>query len=157
MEEIQERRRRMSVPEGLPLHEYVNLYVNARNPMMFKRRAEHASIAVLRIRPEILDLPGVVIASGNASSDYTRFAASPGGLTLLDARLVFADSWWSDDDIEFYRRKSAICAEVLVPRRLDPSFIHGAYASHETATSDLAARVPGLAVELAPRLFFLSE
>ncbi len=37
MEEIQDRRAKVIVPGGLKLHEYVNLYICARNPMMYKR------------------------------------------------------------------------------------------------------------------------
>jgi hypothetical protein len=40
MEEIQERRRKVIVPGGLRLHQYANLYINARNKMMFKLKAE---------------------------------------------------------------------------------------------------------------------
>lgn len=32
--EIQARRARVRVPGGRPLHEYANLYITARNPMM---------------------------------------------------------------------------------------------------------------------------
>ena len=45
MAEIQARRRHVRVPGGRPLHEYVNLYFHARNPMMFKRRGEHHGVA----------------------------------------------------------------------------------------------------------------
>jgi len=36
MPEIQDRRRKVQVPKARPLHEYVNLYICARNPMMYK-------------------------------------------------------------------------------------------------------------------------
>ena len=42
MEEIQERRRPVVVPGGRPLHEFVNLYICVRNPMMYKRRTQHS-------------------------------------------------------------------------------------------------------------------
>jgi len=154
MTEIQDRRRKVQVPAGLALHEYVNLYFNARNPMMYKRRADHASITVLRVGLQVLDLPGVVLASGNASSEYTRFAASPGGLAMLDSGLVFAKSWLSADEIDYFRRKSAICAEVLVPARVGPEHVQGAYVSCPEAEADLEGRAPGLALEVRPELFF---
>jgi hypothetical protein len=34
------------VPGGLFLHDYVNLYINCRNPMLSKRRNQHESICV---------------------------------------------------------------------------------------------------------------
>jgi len=39
-EEIQKRREKVVIPGGKrKLHDYANLYFNARNPMMFKRKA----------------------------------------------------------------------------------------------------------------------
>jgi hypothetical protein len=157
MAEIQDLRRRVQVPGGRPLHDYANLYLHARNPMMYKRRADHASITVLKIAPDVLDLPGVVIASGNASSAYTRFAESPRGLDHLDRDLVFARSWWAEDEIDYFRRKSAICAELLVPERLPSELIRGAFASCEEAALAVRSLAPGLAVEVRPGLFFQGE
>src|SRR5215470_4652905 len=59
MTEIQDRRAKVKVPGGLALHDYANLYFHARNPMMYKRRARHAELAVLRVSTSILDVPGV--------------------------------------------------------------------------------------------------
>jgi hypothetical protein len=93
MPEIQGRRARKAIPGGRPIHEYVNLYSHARNPRLFKRRALHQELCVLRLNPDILDLPGVIICDGNATSDYSGFFQSPEGLQYLDKRLVFAQYW----------------------------------------------------------------
>jgi hypothetical protein len=47
-----------------------------------------------------------------------------------------------------------MCAEVLVPTAVRPNFIEGAYAASEVATIKAREAVPGLAVEINPRLFF---
>jgi hypothetical protein len=47
MPEIQRRRAGRVVPGGRSLHEYVNLYICARNPMLYLRRAMHAKLCVL--------------------------------------------------------------------------------------------------------------
>lgn len=90
--EIQERRAgKVAGPRGKPLHEYVNLYFDARNPMMFLRKESHMDLCVLRVRVGVLDLPGVVITDRNASADYVRFAPAPNGLSIVDRELVFAE------------------------------------------------------------------
>jgi hypothetical protein len=136
MAEIQERREKKVVPGGKPLHEYANLYFHARNPMLFKRKAQHAELCVLRIDLAVLDLPGVVITSQNASSDYARFYPSPQGLVHLNYDQVFAEYWTHPNDpIAEWQHKSIKCAEVLVPGKVDPQFIKGAYVSNaETQT-----------------------
>ena len=82
MAEIQDLRKGVVVPNGMPLHDYVNLYICARNPMMFKRQAQHAELCVLRVSADVLDLPKAVVTDGNAASTlrgYARFAAAPDG------------------------------------------------------------------------------
>ena len=143
MTEIQDRRQKVVIPNARPLHEYVNLYLCARNPMTYRRKAEHRSICVLRISPDVLDLPGVVIADQNASSDYVRFSPSPAGLAHTDREMVFAERWTHPGDpIEQFRHRSIKCAEVLVPDRVDASYIIGAYVSGPEGQEALSTVVP---------------
>ncbi len=44
--EVQERRKKKKIPNGLPLHEYVNLYLNARNPMLYYLMENASRISV---------------------------------------------------------------------------------------------------------------
>jgi hypothetical protein len=49
LSEIQERRDIKRVPGGLKLHQYANLYFSARNPMLFRRKNDAATLCVLRV------------------------------------------------------------------------------------------------------------
>jgi hypothetical protein len=110
---------------------------------------------VLQVSTEVLDLPGVVICSQNAASNWVRFAPSPEGLALVDRDLVFAERWTHDNAIEYMRHKSAKCAEVLVPDLVEARFIMGAYVSCEQAANDLRARGVLLSVTVDRHIFFL--
>lgn len=154
MGEIQERRDIVRVPGGRWLHEYANLYFHARNPMMYKRQVQHAALCILRISPKVIELPKVVITDGNASSAYVRFAAAPAGLAIVDHERTYAESWNHPEQIEKWRRASAKCAEVLVPDRVDPRYLTGAYVSCAEAQSRLVERTPDLAVVINGHLFF---
>jgi hypothetical protein len=68
MQAIQDKRDLKSVPGGLKLHQYANLYFHARNPMLFKRRYE--DVCVLCLSTAVFQLQGAVITDQNASSDY---------------------------------------------------------------------------------------
>ena len=148
----------MQVPGGRWLHEYANVYICARNPMLLKRSGQHRSLCVLRVSTDILDLPGVVICDKNASSDYRRFAPAPGGLTLVDRERVFAE-WWNhpNDQIEQWRHTSEKYAEVLVPDRIAPQYILGAYVSCTQAMAALRGVAPELPVVIDTHLFFLGN
>lgn len=121
MPEIQSKRDKIEIPNGFKLHQYANLYFDARNPMMYRRRYE--DICVLKISARILDLPNVVISDQNASSCYARFYEPDIAFDELDYDLIYARSWEDDDRFMYYKKKSAKCAEVLVPERVLPEFI----------------------------------
>ena len=156
MQEIQDRREGKVIPNGLPLHDYVNLYINARNPMMFKRHSQHEELCVIRVSTRVLDLPDTVIADRNAARDLARFRPSPEGLEAIDAKLVFARDWTHPNDWSQYQRhKGIMCSEVLVPYRVPPEYLDGVYCSCEATRSAVSA-TSSLAVSSHPYLFFLA-
>jgi len=155
MQEMQDRRSRVAVPPGgKKLHDYANLYICARNPMLCKRQNQHADLCVLSIQTGVLDLPGIVITDCNASSEYVRFAAAPEGLSIVDRDMTFADDWNDPNRIQYFRKKSAKCAEVLVPDCVPPEFITGAYVSCREALNRLSALNTRISVTINGHLFF---
>jgi hypothetical protein len=154
--EVQDRRRKVVIPHGLPLHHYVNLYFCARNPMLFARQGQHDLLAVLRIDTAVLDLPGVVVSDQNAASRYARFGASPAALRFVDYQRVFAKYWTAPDEpIAEWRNKSIKCAEVLVPRHVEPMFILGVYVSGQRGNDLIVNLATSLRVTVDPDLFFI--
>jgi hypothetical protein len=118
MQEMQDRRDQKSVPNGLRLHQYANLYFHARNPMLYKRR--HEDVCVLTLSTGVLLIDKAVITDQNAASDYVRFL-SPAQWPVLEFEDIFALDWrHPDDPYRYYRHKSRKCAEVLVPRSVPP-------------------------------------
>ncbi|MBE3599471.1 MAG: DUF4433 domain-containing protein [Limnochordaceae bacterium] len=116
--EIQHRRAPKRVPGGLMLHEYPDLYINARNPMLYRLRQRHTDLCVLRIGPKVIDIAGTVISDQNAASGHVYFRSAPDGLGYISREVVFAERWTHPQDkIQEWRHKSAMCAEVLVPKR----------------------------------------
>jgi hypothetical protein len=157
MEAIQGRRSPKKVPGGRPLHEYVNLYINGRNVMLSKVLYSRSidEVCVVRVSTDVIDLRHVVIADQNAASDYVRFADASVGLALVNRDTAFAQYWTHpEDQIAEWRHKSAMCAEVLVPDRVDPGHINGAYVGTRQAEQNVRAVAAGLAVTLNEYMFF---
>lgn len=143
---VQDRRDKVRVPGkngSRELHSYANLYFNARNAMMYRRLDRHAEICVVQVSPEILDLPDVVLTDCNAASGWCRFLPSPNGLNDIDGNLVFARDWRSSDQVEYYRHKSAVCAEILVPDVVSASWLAGVLVSCESAKTAAAHQLIG--------------
>jgi len=138
------------------LHDYVNLYFNARNPMMFRRVRDgsvtHANLAVLRVRADVLDLPGVVVTGGNAASRYVRFYGVNEGLAAMDYEDVFTRDWRDEDEIQYFRKKSAVCSEVLVPDRVPATHVTGVYRSRRPTPA--FAETVALDIAVDPDMFF---
>ena len=127
MPEIQDKRNQVQVPGGRRLHRYANLYLNARNPMLFKRRSQAQSLCILRVSTRARHLQGAVLTDCNASSKYVRFL-SIDQVSELDLDAIYSNDWrHPGDPIAYLRHKSQMCAEFLVPDRLPPEFIEGAY------------------------------
>ena len=153
--EIQDRRRTVVIPGGRRLHDYANVYLCGRNPMMFKRKDRHIDLCVLQVDPRVLDVEGAVISDKNASSDYVRFAPAPRGLAIVDYEMTFAEYWTDDDPILYMQKKSAKCAELLVPDRIDSQFVLGAYVSCEEARASYQKLGLTLPCRINGHLFFL--
>lgn len=158
-EDVQKRRENKVIPGGKrKLHDYVNLYFNPRNSMMFSRKGLHAQICVLGVAADVLIEPQIIVTDGNASSAYTRFLPVSDGLKYLDKDLVFTEDWRDRDHYEMCRKRSAACAEVLVPDQLPPSSIKKIYVSCEEAgekiKSILVALKADMPVVVNGKIFF---
>ncbi len=108
---------------------------------------------MLRISLEVARLAGVVFADRNASSDWVRFL-HPSQWGVLDFDAIFAMDWRDPNRFAYYEKKSKKCAEVLVPERVEPGFLTGAYVVDQTAATHLAASGFALPVQVEPVLFF---
>ena len=135
------------------LHDFANLYFDPHNPMLCSKREENDKICVLRISKDVLNLNGVIISDRNASRGWARFESVDEGLALLDANEVFAIFWTDPDPYERDRLKGVKCAEVLVPERVDPRFIIGAYVDNVRALTEFREK-SNLSVSLKTEIFF---
>ena len=155
MQEVQDKRDKKTVPNGLALHDYANLYFCARNPMMFKRKDERKDLCVLRISIHVFELPNVVFTDQNAASAYARFYRVEDGIKDMKFDMIFADDWThSGNQALYYEHKSTKCAEVLVPNVVETRLITGAYVYDTSAQSQIAGLWPELPTVVNKAIFF---
>ena len=152
MNEVQSRRDKVNVPNGMPLHQYANLYFDARNPMMYKRQDE--DICVLKISPRVLDLENVVISDRNASSDYASFHEPTKILDKLDYDMIYAKSWVDANYYLMLKKKSVKCAEVLIPEKILPQYIIGAAVKNQEDKERLEEMGFNKKIYIEKELFF---
>jgi hypothetical protein len=155
MAEVQDKRDARHIPGGLLLHQYANLYFHARNPMMYKRKGEASQLCVLRVSLEVCQLEGVVLADRNAAGggSWVRFL-HPRDWRFLDFERIYARDWRDTDQFAYYDKKRKKCAEVLVPHRVLPQFLTGAFVVNQAAAARLQALGFTLPISVDSDLFF---
>ncbi|OBB80298.1 hypothetical protein A5760_19620 [Mycobacterium colombiense] len=154
LQSAQDIRAGLTVPNGLALHDYVNLYFDARNAMMYKRLDQKTSIAVLRVHPAVLDIPGTVITDGNAASPSTKCGPSPGGIAGLEEARVYAHSWTHSDPWTYREWKRKRCAEVLVPNGVAVVHLIGCYVYSDAVIAQCQQLCPEIEGKVYRHVFF---
>ena len=156
MPEMQDRRDKKKIPGGLKLHQYASLYLDARNPMMFKRKGEANSLCVLRVSTGVTAIQGVVVTDMNAGSDWMR-AFPPDRIDCLDLESIYADDWrHPGNPPAYWRHKAKKCAEVLVPHCVPIEYLSGAFVATDEGEHALRRHGFPLPISLNPVMFFCS-
>lgn len=156
MPEIQEKRSIKKIPgTKKKLHDYANLYFDAHNPTLSRRRDRNNEICILPIDATVLDLPGVIIADQNASSKYVRFYPVAQGLAAINKERLF-DRFWKhpENQVEEWAHSSAKCAEVPVPDKVEPQYILGAFVANQAALNVFEKLKTRLNVSTKKGIFF---
>ena len=122
--------------------------------MLYKRLEQHEVICILQVKPDVLDLHGTVVTDGNASSDWVLFEEAPKGIEIVDNELTYSDDWRDPNYYEYLRKKSAKCAEVLVPDRIAPSLLAGIYVSCDESKAKLNDLVTNIYTTVNKHMFF---
>lgn len=137
MDEVQERRSKVTVPNGASLHQYANLYFTYHNPMLYTRQNIADELCVLAVSAKVMDIEGCILTDRNAAAGLVRFYIPSEGLEKLDFNKIYAQ-YWTDEDPFIHREKKSIkCAEILIPNNVPPKYIVGAYVVSKKAEETL--------------------
>ena len=100
-------------------HNYVPLFFNPRNPMMYKliKDKKKEELCVIAISLDVLFLKSTVFSDGNIGSNNRKIYKNIEDLKKLDWQCI-TSKYWTSDDISYRDGKRKISAEVLVKRRV---------------------------------------
>jgi len=144
---------------GVHLNQFVNLYFNARNAMMYKVSKDKVPICVIEVNTDVLRTLGAIVSTANAASSEAKFAAfADGGLCQLVASDVYRENWmWIDGSgrmITSPTQMQRMQAELLVPKCVPPEMISRVIVRNlDFKTKELCTR-HGKPVVIDPKLFF---
>ena len=152
--DIVSRRSHISTPGGRTLWSFANLYLQPRNPMLYRVALEQGveKLAVVAVKTNVLARPDVMFANGNASHRSTTIMpASKREQFIRETADIHGLTWWNTED----GSKRRIMAECLVPHVVDPSLIDAVYVANPKVAERLQASVgKSVHVIAEPHMFF---
>ena len=154
-------RRQAKVTNGLPLHEYANLYFDARNPMMYRRKAQAEKLCVLIIDKNVLNIENVVLTDRNmASGDSWIKFYSTHEIENLPFDKIYARYWIKEGHPsqcpcpDCRSNTSIRSAEVLVPFCVPFEYITGVHVVNAQAKQQLETMGCPHEISISPDTFF---
>lgn len=152
--QVNARRERRETIHNRSIHDYVPLYFNPKNPMLFKRRDIQDDILILAIDRNLILNQNSIFTDGNAASHGTRFFNSIAQLQQLNWRCIKGE-YWND----FPDGKRIRCAEVLIFLRIEIAAIKKIYSNNTTVkvfATNKARNFRHIIVEQNNNLYFNS-
>ncbi|MES2704285.1 MAG: DarT ssDNA thymidine ADP-ribosyltransferase family protein [Bacteroidota bacterium] len=150
--QVNDRRSRNEPIYQRSIHDYVPLYFNPKNPMLFRRGNIQNDIVILAIDRSLLYQPHTVFTNGNAAATATLFYSNPNSLSNLNWNCINAEYW--NDIIDGKRIK---CAEVLVFPSIATNAIKKIYCNNQQTKLFVEGRLrprDGISVEIKSNLYF---
>lgn len=154
MSDVQKRRSKVVIPNGLPLHEYANLYFSYNNAMLYIRKERAKELCILSLAATVLDIKGCIITDRNAATSLVRFYSPEEGLKQLDFEKIHAQYWNHDDPILQRDHKAVKCAEILIPNSISADYLSGAYVVSDESKSLLLSKGFNIPVYVKPAVFY---
>lgn len=143
--EVQRRRDRIEPIYFRSIHDYVPLYFNPRNPMLYVRQEIQNELVILEISIDILDYFQFVFSDGNAACRDTEFFEDPSDLKKLNWEVIRGRYWFDKVD-----GKRIVCAETLVFPEIPFRFITRIHLNQ----SRRFAFLPSYMATVSPQYYF---
>jgi cold shock CspA family protein len=137
---------------GTPLHNFVPLYIEIRNPMLYVRKSIQEDLVIIAVSPDILDIrQEALYTDGNAASRGTKFYRGDNSLQNLNWKILEDDYWTNYED-----GKRIKCSEVLIPDRIETQFFSSLIVKTPTNLVKLEKMTEelGLQVKVNSHFFF---
>lgn len=146
-QEVQRWRDRIDPFLQKPIHDYVPLYINIKNPMLFKRKSIQDEICLIEVSLSVLMEHEFIYTDGNAAARDTLFYENIEFLDNLPWDVLSAKYW---NDFPDGKRKR--CSEVLIYPKVEPKFFKKIYCKSIHTLQELESK--NISASLNQKLFF---
>lgn len=155
--EIVASRREKKVSGGRNLWDFVNLYFQPRNAMLYRvsffSEVKPEDIIIIGLKNSILGSREIFVTTGNAASPYTEFFSSEEARKHIKSIREKADKeWWASED----GSKRELMAECLIPDNISSEYISGIFVpNHNSLNKVREICKENIPIIPEPELFFL--
>ncbi len=142
-------------PDGKDLWAYANIYLQPRNPMLYRVISEIGvdKIAILGIKKTVLDIPNIFVSNGNAASSYSEIKPIKElKKTYREIRKDLQREYWLWQD----GSKRKIMAEILIPDLVPAEYINSIYVANSVVRDEAKSKISTSKVPIIPEpmMFF---
>ncbi|MCD6574177.1 DUF4433 domain-containing protein [Candidatus Aerophobetes bacterium] len=149
--------REKKLSDGRNLWDFVNLYFQPRNAMLYRviffSKANLEDIIIIGLKYNILNRKDIFVTTGNAASYNTEiFSAGRAKKYIKIIREKTDKGWWASQD----GSKRELMAECLVPDSLSPEYISEIYVPNQNALNKVRSKIGSRNIPIIPEpeLFF---
>jgi len=138
------------------LNDYVPLYFNPRNAMMYRvcKDSNAYNLVILAFDSKVIFIPGTIFTDGNAASNDSNFYYSKYDLEKLDWEII-KNRYWCFEGIVDVEIRRKMMAEVLVKERIPRRYLKKLICNSEKSAEDLISLVKGkMEIEVSKDMFF---
>lgn len=157
---VQARRDTVVINNKLKLHDYVNLYFDPRNPMMYTLYCHDKtnSLCILCLDTSLLECEGVIVTDGNAAAELTHKNDAINGLNEIDFNRVFAADWTAlNNRAVYFENKRIKCAEILIKDSISFEYVKKIIVPNNNVKMYVDSLNLGVNTEINDYLFFIGE
>lgn len=153
---VNSRRSREDSIYHKPLHDYVPLYINPLNAMLYVKTRQNQinDIILFEVLPHIVaQTKEIIISDGNAASNATSFYGNLNDFDNLDWKILNAGYWCGFPDGKRIR-----CSEILIPEKIGLTYIQRIICNSEVMADKVCHLFPnkfGIFVDVDKKMFYL--
>ena len=153
---VQDIRDNKIIPGGKKLHDYANLYIDARNPMMYTEvcNRDIDKLCVICVDKRVLDLEDTIVTDQNAATNFASFMTPDEGVKLLNFDAIRARYWTNLNPLIQKRLRQIKCAEVLVLNRIPVEYLIKIKVATKIAYNEVCSYNLNVPVEIDLDIFF---
>ncbi len=139
------------VPSGKNLREYVNLYFQARNAMLYRlvQNFGRENLAILSIKSSVIESEGSYFTDRNAATHAAEFYSDIKKLNRIDKKILKNEYWTDSADT-----KQKMMAEVLVEDKVSPDNIMAIYLPQKSDTIKKLVGSKNISIIIEHSMFF---